>query len=463
MNRMKLNIKWLSMMMALCMVVLAACSGNGDEKASSQPPASSSPEASETGGAKAEPKTLKVNFFQGGYGDAWFIELKKQFESIHENVTVELEGDPGIAEKIGPRMETGNNVPDVVFMPWDWQQGASQGLLADLSDLYNGESADGGSFKDSMNNAAQQAALYQGTPYVIPWSDGVLSMAYNAGMLEENGWEVPDTWAEFAELAEKIKAKGIAPIVYPGLVIGYWDFVVSPLVIQAGGLGYVDELQKLESPEVLNNPAKLQALEQFERIMKSDWLLKGSEAMNHTEAQMQFVNGKAAFIPNGNWLENEMKSATPEGFKMKMMKVPALDNAKDKDIYYSLVGPEVSFVPAKAKEIELGKEFIKFAASREMNRKFTELTGSFRPFNYDLEGIQVSEFTKSVNEIMQNNKAFAFTSKSPMYIKFGGIYPSGDPYGAISTGQLTAQQQFDNDYKFAKEKWDAYKKELGIE
>lgn len=442
-------------------MLLSACGSGNSNAPANKGGSGTSPQPGKE--QTEEAKVLKVSFFEGGYGRAWFDELKKGFESTHENVTVELEGDPGIAEKIGPRIESGTNLPDVVYMPAAWVTMAAKGQLLDLTDLYNGPSADGGVFKDTLTEAAQKAALYQDTPYVIPWSDGVLGMAYNAGMFEEHGWEVPATWAEFAELAEKITAEGIAPIVYPGQVITYWDFAIRPLIVQAGGLSYIDEALAMESPEVMNNPAKLRALQQYEELFKHNWLMNGSSAMNHTEAQMQFVNGKAAMIPNGNWLENEMKASLPAGFRMKMMSVPLLDNAQQTGVYYSLVGPEVSFIPAKAAEPELAKEFIRFAASKEMNRKFTELTGSFRPFKYELDGIDVSEFTKSVSEIMQNNIGFAYVGGEPMWFKIGGLFPSGDPFGAIATGQLTAQQQFDNDYKFAKENWEAFKKELNLE
>jgi len=411
---------------------------------------------------KGEKKVLKVAFFQGGFGDAWFKELKSGFEALHENVTVELEGDPGIMEKMGPRFESGANLPDVAFLTsTHWQMWAAQGYLADLTDLYEGPLSDGVLLKDSLNEAGQKNAIYKDKAYNIPWSDGVLGMAYNKGMFEENGWEVPKTWKEFADLAEKIQAKGIAPLVYPGKVASYWDFVVKPMIVQAGGFDYLNEVLNMESPDVMGNQAKLVALQQFEDIFKNKWTLKGSEALNHTESQMEFVNGKAAMIPNGNWLESEMKASTPEGFRMAMMPVPAVDGAKEQNVYFSMVG-DITVVPAKAKEQELAKQFIAFAATKEMNSKFTELTGNFRPFNYSLEGVQVSEFTQSVMDIMSNNKPFTFNSNDPMFTKMT-LYPSGDAYGNIVFGTKTAQQQFEDDLAFAKDKWDSYKKEVGLE
>ncbi|MFD0960627.1 extracellular solute-binding protein [Paenibacillus chungangensis] len=448
------RMTWLTAMLIVAMMLASACANNSN--------GSEEQGGKESNAPAGEKKVLKVAFFQGGFGDAWFKELKQQFEAKHENVTVELEGDPGIMEKMGARFESGANLPDVAFLTnTHWQMWAAQGFLADLTDLYEGTDSDGVTIKDSLNEAARQYAIYKEKAYIIPWSDGYLGLAYNKGMFEENGWEVPKTWSEFAELAEKIKEKGIAPIVYPGKVIGYWDFVVKPMMVQAGGFQYLNQLVSMDTPEVFQDPARLTALEQFEQLFQNDWMLKGSEALNHTEAQMEFVNGKAAMIPNGNWLENEMKASTPEGFRMAMMPVPAVDGAKEENIFFSLVG-DITVVPAKSKEQELAKAFIAFAASQEMNRKFTELTGNFRPFDYSLEGVEVSEFTQSVMDIMQNNKAFTFNSNNPLFAKMQ-LYPSGDAYGNIAFGAKTAEQQFQDDYAFAKDKWEAYKKEVGME
>ncbi len=442
------------------MLAVSACSGG---KGNNNPSGTDSNQKQEGGkGEGGKKQTLKVAFFHGGFGDAWFKELKTGFEALHENVTVELEGDPGIMEKMGPRFESGANLPDVAFLTnTHWQMWAAQGYLADLTELFNSEGADGVSIKESLNAAAQQYAVYKDKVYQIPWSDGVLGMAYNKGMFEENGWDVPKTWDEFATLAEKIQEKGIAPIVYPGKVASYWDFVVKPMIVQAGGFDYLEQFLNMETPDVLGDPARLTALEQFEDIFKKGWTLKGSEALNHTEAQMEFVNGKAAMIPNGNWLEIEMQASTPENFHMGMMPVPAVSNAKEPNVYFSMVG-DITVVPEKAKEKELAKEFIAFAASQEMNRKFTELTGNFRPFNYSLEGVQVSEFTQSIMDIMTNNKPFTFNSNHPMFIKMT-MYPSGDAYGNIVFGTKTAEQQFKDDLSFAKDKWEAYKKEVGMD
>ena len=39
--------------------------------------------------------------------------------------------------------------------------------------------------------------------------------------------------------------------------------------------------------------------------------------MDHIQSQMAFLQGKAAMIPMGAWMETEMKNSIPEGFTMQ--------------------------------------------------------------------------------------------------------------------------------------------------
>lgn len=409
-----------------------------------------------------EPVTLKVAFFQGGYGDEWIKQIVAAFEEEYPNVTVELQGDPGIMDKMEAMLQSGANLPDVAFiLNTHWQMWASNGLLADLTDLYEGPAFDKDvAFKDTMNEAARSYSLYQDKAVVIPWSDGVLGMAYNAGMFEQHGWEVPKTWEEFDQLAKEMLEEGIAPFVYPGKVAAYWGFMVTPMMVQAGGLDFLQDTLAMESPEVFNNPARLKAYQEFESWFKKGYMLEGSEALSHTEAQMEFLAGKAAMIPNGSWLENEMKTALPEGFRMKMMAVPALKEAKEPNVTYSMVG-DVILVPEKSENKDWAKEFIKFASSEKMNQIFTKETGGFRPFDYSLEGVEVTEFTASALEVMNNNVGFTLNTTSPMYMRMT-FNPGGDAIGNIAFGNLTAEEQVEADYEEAVEKWDEYVEELGL-
>ncbi|MHB1452730.1 MAG: extracellular solute-binding protein [Saccharofermentanales bacterium] len=425
---------------------------------------STSPAVSDADSNGVEKTTLSVSYWKAGWGDDWFKKLKTEFEKENPDVIVELLPDADITNKIGAKLETGIKLPDVAFIAQCfWQQWAAQGMLADLSDLYSGNTFDeDGTFYEDMEPSALSSASYLGKYWTVPWSTGALSFVYNVGMFEENGWIAPKTWQEFTDLCEMIKAKGIAPIAYSGTSgSGYLDFIMRTWTVQKAGIAYERSFAKMESPEIYKNPARLDSFNAFEDLFKNKWTLEGCEGLNHTQSQMEFLNGKAAMMPNGYWLANEMKNVTPEGFKMKMMAVPALEGSVDPEAVYVLIGDNI-IVPAKSKNTQLAKEFLRFASSNEMCRQAIVLAGGFRPFEYNVEGLQLSEFSQSVYDLMKNGKTFSFANDNALYSKFG-FYPSGNPCNTILYEERNSQEQYDADYNFAVSKWDEFKDEIGME
>ncbi len=71
-------------------------------------------------------------------------------------------------------------------------------------------------------------------------------------------------------------------------------------------------------------PVVAQVLELFKKLYDDGFIMDGTEALSHTESQAAWLQGDAAFIPCGTWLENEMKDVIPEGFQMIVQPSPSL-------------------------------------------------------------------------------------------------------------------------------------------
>jgi N-acetylglucosamine transport system substrate-binding protein len=101
--------------------------------------------------------------------------------------------------------------------------------------------------------------------------------------------------------------------------------------------------------------------------------MEGSEGLSHTEAQAEWLQGRAVFYPCGNWLENEMKDLIPEGFNMVMQPTPPL--AEGGPIGFEGVttySGQPFTVPAQANNPEGGLEFIRMLVSKENATFFSE-------------------------------------------------------------------------------------------
>ena len=60
----------------------------------------------------------------------------------------------------------------------------------------------------------------------------------------------------------------------------------------------------------------MEVLANIQKIAADGYLMEGTVALNHTQSQTDMMMNKALFIPNGNWMEGEMKDAPrADGFE----------------------------------------------------------------------------------------------------------------------------------------------------
>lgn len=154
----------------------------------------------------------------------------------HPNVTFDLEGDADMTLKIGPRLESGANLPDIaMILATNWQQWAAKGYLEDLSDVYAAD-VNGTAMADKIIEADRNVGKYGGKYWMVPWTDVCNGIIYNETLFAQNGWSEPKTVSEMFTLMEQMKAKGVTPFSFGGKVISYWDFPVLAWWAQAEGM-----------------------------------------------------------------------------------------------------------------------------------------------------------------------------------------------------------------------------------
>ena len=210
--------------------------------------------------------------------------------------------------------------------------------------------------------------------------------------------------------------------------------------------------------------AMYKAIQIFEKIIndKTNYV-EGAMGMDHTQSQMAFIQGKAAMIPMGAWFESEMRNSLPEEFQAKIMLAPAVTGAKMTNVSVC-TSADMMFIPKKSKNVETAMDFLKFMCEDDMLKLFTKYTATPRPFDYDAADVDgLSEFGKSVISAWQSaNKVYMY-SDNPVYFMKYFYWPfAGAPYSRIQIGDETAQEAFDNDYNFAKDKWNETREELGL-
>ena len=335
-------------------------------------------------------QVLKVAVFEGGHGSVYWDKVAEKFEAENPGVDVQVEANPKIGDIVRPQIAAGNP-PDFIYLGSTDQSGLATALikeqgLTDLTDVFDGEVEGGGKLKDQILDGFLDTALTapygDGKVYLAPLYYNVTGMWYNKTYFEEKGYKEPKTWNDFFALGDKAKADGKALFTYQGQAPSYNEAMLWPMIASAGGDEALEDVFNYKEGSWNSDGAKI-ALEAYEKIANEGHLLKGTVAMNHTQSQLEFLQGNALFIPNGNWFEDEMKDAIPEdGFSFGFMAPPVV---KDGDTQYATTMIEQMYIPKDAKNVELAKEFLAFQYEEENVKLNSELAGTVVPTKNGLE------------------------------------------------------------------------------
>ncbi|MGI5215485.1 extracellular solute-binding protein [Plantactinospora sp. CA-290183] len=206
----------------------------------------------------------------------------------------------------------------------------------------------------------------------------------------------PTTWDAMLALCAEIKRAGVAPWTYQGKYPEYLNDPLLAMAAKAGGADLVTAVDNLE-PGAWKQQPLLDAASAIHQLAGEGYLLPGSAALSHTEAQAAWSRGKAALIPCGSWLEAEQKGVTPDGFDMVMGPVPSLGPG-DKLPYGAIqaASSESFLVPARARNPRGGLEFLRVLFSQPAARRFAELNSTLPSVVGATDGLTLSSGLGSV-------------------------------------------------------------------
>ena len=298
-------------------------------------------------------------------------KLVDKYNESHDDVTVKVTAPPDAGTVLKTRMAK-NDMPDIVAMGGDnnYTEVEGAGMLLDLGDqdyIKDVQEA----YIDMVYDVNKDK---EETIYGVPFATNASGVIYNTEKFEELGLEVPKTWDEFFALGDTVKdIDGRSLFTYQGIYPGYMEEMLWPAIANECGEEALTKIANYEEGS-FNNEGVLKALTHIKEIADKGYLLEGTVGMNHTESQTEMMLGKAAFITNGTWMENEMQDAPREDrFEFAMAPIPT-ENADD--VHYVFDSCEQFSIPAAAKNQELAKEFLRFLYSDESVSAFAEASGA---------------------------------------------------------------------------------------
>ena len=112
-------------------------------------------------------------------------------------------------------------------------------------------------------------------------------------------------------------------------------------------------------------------------------------------------------------------------------------------------------IPKLAKNKEGAKKFLAFCCKDAMLKKYTTLTGTPRPFAYDISECETSEFIKSCLDIWSNSITWFESSTNKLWTaNKAKKFATNNPYGALlADDTITALGWCATEYKQVKATW----------
>lgn len=313
--------KILAVVLAGAMMVtgLAACGKGGSNKNS---------------GGNTE-TDIEISYWNAGLGTEWLDKVIEAFEKENPEYNVYYKA----TSNLNNTAVTYGMEGDTVDLYLVTEQG-DLSQLEPLDDVVNGTAkGDSKPLSEKFNqNYLEMAKAADGHYYQLTYGGGVIGIVYNTEHFKEAGIEqAPRTTNELALVCDTLKSNGKTPFIH-FKTTGYWDWMIDALFCQYNGFDYLvnnfyackDANGNSPSAEVFTvKDGRYEVMKAYEKIITPEYVFTGSNTMDHTTAQTQFLNGSASMMTNGSWLASEMASVG--GFeKFEMMRTPVISAITDK-------------------------------------------------------------------------------------------------------------------------------------
>lgn len=292
----KKSFKLVLILMAMSLLLLAACSG-GDKTAGG--------EKTDDGGkkepeVKVENVELRVVTTMAGTDPAGkvFQEVLDEFVKQNPHVKINNDSQSADAGTIRTKVNTdfsSNNEPELMFFfnTIDAEGIIEAGKVVDL------ESAEGVDLS-GFNSMLEQQRNKDGKIYAAPQSGFYEGLFVNKKLFEENGVKIPTSWEEYEAAIEAFAKTDIIPVA-ASTVDSY--YVVEHYALAAGGIDNYNA--KLAD----KNKTWAEGLDNIAKHAKMGAFPKDAATIDLAMAADLFKQEQAAMIFEGSWFWGQVEEA----------------------------------------------------------------------------------------------------------------------------------------------------------
>jgi raffinose/stachyose/melibiose transport system substrate-binding protein len=290
----------------------------------------------------------------------FFRDLAEQFNAKQTDVEVSLD----TASNLSAGFLRGNP-PDVGLLNYNMEMSRfmERGALSDLSDLPEAER-----IRPDVQDLVDQYATYPGRTSVLPYSVAAASVIYNVQMFEDNGLQVPTTWAELIAVCDTLQAAGITPIYStykePWTVgQGLFDYTVGGTIDVAD---FYDQMNELGTEVGPDSPVSFQKAlkEPVERMVElAAYSNPDAESRGYGDGNVAFANGEAAMYLQGPWALGEIAKTDPD-LRLGTFPLPVTDDPDDLKVRVNL--DLALWIPEASTDKEAARQFVSYLMQPEV-------------------------------------------------------------------------------------------------
>lgn len=365
-------------------------------------------------------KTVIEFFNQKKEMEGTIEEIIQDFEKLHPDIDVQMTSVPDAGTVLKTRMLSGD-VPDVINLypqNIDFQEWANAGYFYDMT---------GQDYLDNLKNQYADKYAINGKVYNVPLTANVSGIYYNKTKFEALGLKAPETWDEFVQLVDEIKAAGETPFAIAGTegwtLNGYHQL---SLITTTGSADAANEYLRYSQPNSISadddilkaDAAKLDLLAD-EGNQQANW--KGA---SYNDAIVAFTSEDALMTTNGSWALAAMRQQEPT-FEISTFAFPGEEPGQSATVG---AGDFALSIAAETENLEAAETFVAYMTTPEPMQKYYDVDGS------PVAVIGVEEDSdsplKALNEL-------AFTDKH--YVWMAQHWTSEDDFFTATANYLMTQ------------------------
>ncbi|RKR90820.1 carbohydrate ABC transporter substrate-binding protein (CUT1 family) [Micromonospora pisi] len=319
----------------------SACGGGFDDGGSESPQSSG-------------PASLQILIGSSGAAETKAVQDAAAAWASGSGNTATVTPAQDLTQQLGQAL-AGGTPPDVFYV--------DAGRFADYASVgalepYGEKLSDKDDFYDSLRTTF----TYDGKFYCAPKDFSTLALEINTEQWTKAGLtdaDIPTTWEQLTATAQKIKAKGIVP-----LVIGDTRDRVGAFLTQAGG--WITSADGKQA--TADSPENLQALEYVKSLLAGG-LAQYPKQLDAGWAGEAFGKGKVAMTIEGNWIKGGLQNDYPN-VKYSVHPLPAGPKGKGTLSFTNCWG-----IAAKSKYKDQAIKFVEAMTSVDQQMTFAKAFG----------------------------------------------------------------------------------------